>query len=181
MVGMTGTREAVMAGETIRQGTAVELWQGLLGEGEARAGCALGEEVQSYLVFALLRHLRDPHLLGRVLALEWLDAHERAGSQRVDTLRDVGDRCLLIAGLFPQQARRRRVDGDYFIALGRSAYGSAADVASPGYAALFGQLVTAYQAMVRVLSALDPARMATVGGGTMAAPSSTRPQGAALH
>lgn len=170
-----------MAGDTIRQGTAVELWQGLLGEGEARAGCALGEEVQSYLVFALLRHLRDPQLLGRVLALEWLEAHDRSGAQRVDTLRDVGDRCLLIAGLFPQQASRRRVDGGYFIALGRSAYGSAADAASPGYAALFAQLVSAYRSMVRVLSAIDPARMSGVAGGTMAARSSTRPRGALLH
>lgn len=148
-----------MADDGIRQGTAVELWQALLAEGEARAGCALGEQVQGYLVFALLRHLRDQRLLGRVLALEWLDAHERGGAWRLDGLRDVGDRCLLIAGLFPNQAERRRVGADYFIDLGRSAYGSAAGAASAGYSPLFERLVEAYRAMVRVLLALDPGRL----------------------
>lgn len=156
-----------MAGTELRQGTAVQLWQELLGEGEARAGCALSEPVQSYLVFALMRHLRDARLLGRVLALEWLDANERQGSLRLDGLRDVGDRCLLIAGLFPEQAERRRVTSDYFIDLGRSAYGSVAEAAHAGYAALFERLAVAYREMVRVLAALDGARLATAGGGTM--------------
>lgn len=160
-----------MAEQGIQQGTAVELLVGLLGEGEARVGCALGEEVQSYLVFALLRHLRDPQLLGRVLALEWLHAHAQVGSHRVDVLRDVGDRCLLIAGLFPDQARRRRVDPGYFIALGRSAYGSVAESAgatTPAYAALFARLVESYRSMVLVLTALDRVPSPAVVGGTMA-------------
>ncbi len=158
-----------MIDDGIEQGTAIELWRSLLGEGEARAGCALGEEVQSYLVFALLRHLRDPQLLGRTLALEWLEAHERVGNPRLDALRDVGDRCLLIAGLFPGQARRRRVDAEYFVAIGRSAYGSAAHSASAGYARLFERLVQAYREMVRVLSVLDSERATTVFDGAIMA------------
>ena len=165
----------------IRRGTAVELWQALLGEGEARAGCRLGEEVQSYLVFALLRHLRDGELLGRVLALEWLDAHERAGAKRLEALRDVGDRCLLIAGLFPEQAGRRRVGGDYFITLGRSAYGSAAETASAAYAALFARLVSAYDPMVRTLLALDPQRLRRAADGTMTGESFPVPEPSMLH
>lgn len=73
------------------------LWQALIREGEARRHLALGEELEAYLVFALMRHLGDAHLASRTMAEEYLHAHERP--LRPDRLRDVGDRCLLIAGL----------------------------------------------------------------------------------
>jgi hypothetical protein len=98
-----------------------------------------------------------------VLALDWLAAHEHRGSQRADALRDVGDRCLLIAGRYPGLAERRRVDPDYFRQLGCGAYAGVAESAQAGYAALFAALAQAFGAMVRVLAALAPT-------GPMAAP-----------
>lgn len=134
-------------------GAAAGLFQGWVREGADRAGWELDEEVEAYLVFALMRHLRDAPLGGRVMALEWLAAHELAGVQRVDALRDVGDRCLILAGLFPAQAERRRVSHDYFIELGRGAYAAVAEQARSGYAELFARLVEAYRGMVAVLAA----------------------------
>jgi hypothetical protein len=137
--------------ETLRQGFATELWQELVQEGGARRGTRLDQELESYLVFVLMRHLRDEQLAGRVLALELLEAMAQ-GARRLEDLRDVGDRCLIVAGLFPGQAERRRVSGDYFVSLGQCAYRAAAEQARAAYALLFERLAEAYEALVAVLA-----------------------------
>ena len=111
----------------LRHGAPVELWQALVSEAAERAGCAHDESRESYLVFMLLRHQKDGQLLTRTQALDWLRAHAQAGRLRDESLREVGDRCLLIAGLYPALAERRRVDVGYFMDLGRSAYLGIAD------------------------------------------------------
>lgn len=141
-----------MADGEVRCGAATELWRDLVREGEARAETALPENVQAYLVFLLMRHLRDGSLAGRTMALEWLHALELAGRPRADALRDVGDRCLLLAGWYPKLAERRQVSASYFAAIGQSAYSEVAGVARNGYGALFTELSGAYRPMVRVLA-----------------------------
>jgi hypothetical protein len=137
-----------------REGPQLALWQELVLDGEQQAGVDLGESVQSYLVFVLMRYLRDGALAAHVLALDWLAAAEQRGRLRADALRDVGDRCLLIAGRFPAQAARRRVSADYFATLGCGAYQGVAEAARDGYAQLFAMLARAFGDMVRVLSAM---------------------------
>lgn len=137
-----------------RLGPQSELWQSLIQEGAARHQVLLDEHEESYLGFVLIRHLRDEQLAARVLALDWLHANESFGQCRADALRDVGDRCLLIAGLFPDLAQRRRVSSDYFAALGRDAYAGVADSTRAGYAQLFDQLARGFGRLVRVLTAV---------------------------
>lgn len=137
-----------------REGPQLVLWQELVRDGEQQAGVELGESVQSYLVFVLMRYLRDGALAAHVLALDWLAAAEQSGHVRADALRDVGDRCLLIAGRYPRLAERRRVSADYFATLGSGAYHGVAESARHGYAALFAELARAFGSMVRVLGAL---------------------------
>ena len=144
-----------------RQGPQLELWQELVHDGERHAGVELGESVQSYLVFVLMRYLRDGALAAHVLALDWLDASERTGQARADALRDVGDRCLLIAGRFPRLAEKRHVGPAYFSNLGCGAYLGVAEAARAGYSALFAELARAFDAMVSVLDAL-PRRGAVI-------------------
>ncbi|TCZ82879.1 hypothetical protein [Lysobacter sp. N42] len=139
---------------TFRQGAPAELWQALVHDAGERAGCALDESRESYLVFVLLRHQRDGQLLGRTQALDWLHAQSLAGSPREEALRDVGDRCLLIAGLYPALAERRRVTVDYFTELGRGAYLSIAEAGRSAYAALFSQLAASYADLVCILRAV---------------------------
>jgi hypothetical protein len=136
------------------EGPQLALWHDLVRDGEQHAGLALGETVQSYLVFVLMRYLRDQALAAHVLALDWLAAAEHTGRARADALRDVGDRCLLIAGRFPALAQRRRVSAGYFATLGCGAYHGVAESARDGHAALFAELARAFDAMVRVLTAL---------------------------
>ncbi len=143
-----------MPAEVIRRGEPLALWYDLVRDGARRIQITLPEAVESYLVFVLLRHQRDAALGGRILALEKLDAMDRTGPERADALRDVGDRCLLIAGLFPRLAERRRVGPEYYAALGRSAYADVATATRAGYAELFAQLARTFDAMRQVLGGI---------------------------
>ena len=82
----------------------------------------LGEELESYLVFLLIGHMRDTHLHRNAIAIDYLLAKTQAGKRHREELRTVGDRCLLLAGLYPEQAQQRMVGLDYFIAMGSQAY-----------------------------------------------------------
>lgn len=135
----------------LADGTATDLWQGVVRDAEERAGQNLDESLESYLVFMLLRHQRDGHLGQRIIALEWLNALERGARQREAGLRDVGDRCLLLAGLYPEQAERRLVSLDYFVDIGRSAYDHLSVQLRAGLAELYGQLARAFSELVRIL------------------------------
>ena len=143
-----------MAEIEIARGAPLALWQDLVREGEARAEVRLTETTESYLVFLLMQHLRDGALAGRTLALEWLAALDRVGTVRAETLRDVGDRSLLIAGFYPGLAERRRVAPAYYLRLGQLAYDGAADVARRSERPLFEELAKAAASLVRVLAAM---------------------------
>ena len=130
---------------------ATALWHDLVREAEQRGAAPLDDEIESYLVFLLMRHLRDAGLGGHVFALDYLATLDDVGTSRRDNLRDVGDRCLLIAGLYPQQAQRRLVSLNYFLDLGSRAYADIADVARTAYAELFRRLAAMFGRLVRVL------------------------------
>ncbi|UXI68717.1 hypothetical protein [Tahibacter amnicola] len=132
-------------------GAATALWHDLVREAEERGQTTLDSETESYLVFLLMRHLRDAGLAGHVLALDYLAALEDSGHARRENLRDVGDRCLLIAGLFPEQAERRLVSLGYFLDMGSRAYGELADAARTAWAELFRRLAATFARLVRVL------------------------------
>ena len=131
--------------------SATALWQELVRDAETRAGRPLGEDLESYLVFTLMRHYRDAPLAHRVVAVEWLEALQREGRQRSDELRDVGDRCLLIAGLYPELAQRRRVPLSYFVEVGRSAYDQLATDLRAALSELYAEVARAFAQLVRVL------------------------------
>jgi hypothetical protein len=138
----------------ILTGEGTNLWHDLVREGEQRARQRLDEDAESYLVFTLMRHHRDAPLAHRTMALELLEALQRSGRRREDELRDVGDRCLLLAGLYPDLAQRRCVDLGYFIALGRGAYAQLADELRAALATLYARLAQDFDRLVRVLMAV---------------------------
>ncbi|BBD79847.1 hypothetical protein [Aerosticca soli] len=140
--------------DAFKKGTPAELWQAAVLEAAQRTGRTLEETEESYLVFVLLRYQRDALLLSHAHGIDWLEALSRVGSARAEALRDVGDRCLLVAGLFPGLAERRRVSVDYFIEIGRGAYQGVAEVTRQAYASLYGQLAQSYRDLVAVLNGM---------------------------
>ncbi len=138
-------------GTILTENAVTALWHDLVREAEQRGRAPLDAELESYLVFLLMRHLRDARLGDHVLALDYLQALQQRGTQRGQELRDVGDRCLLIAGLYPHQAEQRLVSLDYFIALGANAYSELAARARNAVADLYEQLASGFARLVRVL------------------------------
>jgi len=130
------------------------LWVDLLREAQHDAATRLDEELESYLVFLLIGHTRDLQLHRTVVALDYLLARSEHGTRRKQELRDVGDRCLLLAGLYPEQAQRRMVSVDYFLALGSGAYDELSSALKAAVADLYGHLAKAFARLVRVLMEL---------------------------
>ncbi len=134
--------------------TSTAEWQRLVREAEDRAARALDEDLESYLVMLLGRSLREVDGLSRVVALDYLQSLECARGERASGLRDVGDRCLLTAGLFPHRAERRLVRISYFVDVGRSAYDQVAEQLSRAAAELFRHLAQAFVPLMEVLQAM---------------------------
>lgn len=107
----------------VLQPTAAAQWQHLVKAAESSSHCQLTEDLESYLVFLLMRFTGEQNIAARVLTLDYLYAMREVGlHNRLRLVRDVGDLCLLHAGLFPLRAPRRRVSISYYVGLGRSAY-----------------------------------------------------------
>lgn len=132
--------------------SATALWQDLVREGEQRCGAQLDENSESWLVFTLMRHLGSTALAEPAMALVYLDAlHTAGGARRSQALQDVGERCLLIAGLYPELAQRRRVSQRYYIELGQGAFRQLADEARRAMAELYEGIARQFARLVRVL------------------------------
>jgi hypothetical protein len=160
------------------QPTATAEWLALVQSAVTTSGTRLEEPLEAYLVFLLMRFTDRP-VGQQPLAVEFLEASQEPDRQ-AERLRDTGDECLLVCGLFPQRARRRRVPFRYYVDLGRGAYGTLAqhgrDSAAEPFHALadrFVDLMTLLQAMrahdsEQALSPLDAAEMALQTGSTQA-------------
>ena len=142
-----------MAGLVVdRQATAQ--WQALVQEAEAHCGYQLNEELESYLVFLLMRYTGRPELAAKVMALDYLEGSHTTGNERRERMRDVGDQCLLYSGLFPKRAEKRRVRVSYYVDLGRSAYHNVSEVAQAAMAQMFANLAESFVQLMDTLQAM---------------------------
>lgn len=105
------------------QPTSLSQWQALLNEAQVAAAVTLQEDLESYLVFMLMRFCQQPEIAKSALGLEFLIALENLSSLQDQKLQEVGDKCLIFSGLFPENANKRRVSMNYYIELGQTAYG----------------------------------------------------------
>lgn len=154
--------------ELLLEPTSTAQWRQLVNDAQSGARHRLDEELESYLVFLLMRFSHDPKVVLSVLALDYLESHQATGHVRSERLREVGDRCLLFSGLFPQLAQRRRVSVDYYVSLGQGAYSQLSGSVTHGLGATYRHLAQAFVSLMDVLhnmrrlgghpSVLDPLR-----------------------
>lgn len=128
-------------------------WYRLIGEARKASFIHLTEEVESYLVFLLMRFMNDPEIAKSVLSIEYFEGlSENHFQQRQMLLQNVGDKCLLMAGLFPARAQKRRVRISYFVRLGQNAYTILGHLASQkGAAVLYDALSQQFVPMMDIL------------------------------
>src|SRR5262245_36930992 len=74
-----------------------------------------------YLV-GLLGEFTTARLTDEPLGLKLAAAGASPGQQRVQTLKEVGDTSLYVAGFFAESLTRSLVDVDYYVGLGTNAY-----------------------------------------------------------
>ena len=132
--------------------TSTAQWHALINEAQLAANYHLEEQLESYLVFLLMRFTDQPQLLSRVIATEFLESQHHADHERHMRLRDVGDQCLLFSGLFPHIAERRHVRISYFVNIGRSSYLQMSEMKSD--ASLYSSLSEQFVQMMDILQTL---------------------------
>ena len=129
-------------------------WYELVLEAEAQREILLAEDLESYLVFLLIRFTDKPHIANSVLALEFLQGAQLRGEEQHDRLRDVGDQCLLFTGFFPKLAEKRLVNIDYFVQLGQTAYHSLTALPERQWRGPYAALSMDFLHLTSILSAM---------------------------
>lgn len=97
-------------------------WQSLVRDALGKSNQRLTEDLESYLIGMLIRFTSNIELVNSVLALDYLTSQNIHGHLQHEKLRDLGDKCLLYAGFYPEQAHKRLVSFEYFVNMGRGAY-----------------------------------------------------------
>ncbi|MES2998579.1 MAG: hypothetical protein V4700_04580 [Pseudomonadota bacterium] len=136
------------------QSTTVAQWQALVKDAESTSHLTLDIELESYLVFLLGRFNQRPDIANSLLATEFLSSLEKSPGKQRDCLREVGDKCLLFAGFFPEQAEKRQVKIKYFIELGQTAYVQLASLSKTQSASLYHALSCGFISLMEILHAI---------------------------
>ncbi len=132
-------------------GSTTSQWQRIIHEAGESCHLQLNEEMESYLVFLMMRFQGCPEVVESVVAIEYLHSQLATGRIKQDQLREVGDRCLLFSGFFPKRAHKRRVKISYFVEIGRSAYHQLADHSSAQIQKLYLHLAQGFVPLMDVL------------------------------
>lgn len=120
----------------------VILWHDLIKFGQSRCAVNLKEEQEKYLISLLMRYLDKPDVVKKVFALAFLGSFKLAERQREVGLKQVGDECLLFAGLFPRSTERKQIKVVYYVDLGRTAYAAVSKTNNDIFSSLSSDFVT---------------------------------------
>lgn len=102
--------------------TIIAEWCALVDDAMLECGHSIDEVIKHYLVITLDHYSTDCQLSSVVVAIDFLQGLETVGRLSYVQLRQVGDRCLLLAGLFPDRAYKKNVTERYYVNIGRQAY-----------------------------------------------------------
>lgn len=136
--------------------TDIAEWRKLVIEGEMKAGFQLTELVENYVVITLNANTTNTQLSSAVIAIDLLKNIHIQSISNVHAVRSVGDQCLILAGLFPDRAKRKNVSAEYFRNLGENAYYvlSFAKSFQKFDHSLFYQLFENFSDLIRILKSM---------------------------
>jgi hypothetical protein len=137
------------------QPTELAHWHALVNEAQLKARHELGETLESYVVYLLMRFTQQPDISKTILAEDYLTA---INSPRTNDgkLQSVGDKCLILSGLFPDRNRQKGLPAEYIPKLGKSAFFALHQQESnnPNPDTVFGQLAHQFETVTRVIDYL---------------------------
>ena len=109
-------------------------WYELLQCAKEQSGYHLKESVEHYLIMTLDSFNAESHDFASNLAIEFMEALDSSEPKK---LRSVGDKCLLINGVFPEISIKRNVTLSYYAGIGKQAYSSVAQKNTDNSSATF--------------------------------------------
>lgn len=102
--------------------TRLILWHDLVTESMDKSGLQFSDSVSHYLTLTLETYSRKIEIVSNVLAIQYLENIRISNTANAYAIRDVADQCLILAGLFPDSAMKKRVSRSYYSDLGMQAY-----------------------------------------------------------
>ena len=130
---------------------AFRIWQEAIKNAENKCDVVLKNELEDYLISMLIRYTHKPEIVKQLFGKAFLEALQVESYSRRSHLQEVGDQCLIFAGLFPKAAEKKLVKISYFVNLGQSAYSSISEVN-----AIFGSLAYEFVVIMDVLQSIRP-------------------------
>lgn len=134
--------------------TDVSQWYALVTEAELATNQNLNEDTESYLVFLLQRFAQSSQLFESAVAMDWLTAVQGPSQLQSEQLKTVGDKSLLVCGLFPGLAKRRNVSIDYYRQMGQTAYLTLSELHASASAELYLHLSQHFPNLQKILQAM---------------------------
>ncbi len=122
--------------------------------------------IQTYVVDVLKHYLIVENLFDeedtagkktrKTMAEMYMSANQLGGRIRAEKLKKVGDTSLYISGFFSDSFQRKIIDVDYYVDMGKMAFGSLAqDVGEDTFAKLFHDLSEQFLNLVDVLALIS--------------------------
>lgn len=142
--------------ELILEKTALAQWRKVVCESQRLCQTQLSESIESYLVMMLARHSVRTNLAQKSLGVQFLTCMAGLASQNRQSLQLIGDESLIIAGLFPRRALRRRVKIDYYVNIGQAAYQQLSHAGLQALGGMFDELSCQFKQLVDILRAIRP-------------------------
>lgn len=134
--------------------TATAQWYSLVEEALRASSVYLSEELQSYLIFLLMRFTNRPEMINSVLALDFLQNIKTLTTENQNIIREVGDKCLLYSGFFPGSVKRKHVKISYYVTLGKQSYLTLSSACNQALSNLFANLSDHFVGLMDVLHSM---------------------------
>ena len=98
------------------------IWKSLVQEAQIIEGLHLNQLIQEYLIMMLIRHTKLTRFNEEPVAVSYLKSQKYRGQVKRNAIQSVGDRCLILSGLYPDIITNKTIDIDYLTSIGQSAY-----------------------------------------------------------
>lgn len=99
-----------------------KLWESLIQEAQIVQGQKLSQLLESYLTSLLVKYITNTKLHDEPVAISYLKCQNYKGQVKRNAMQSVGDRCLVLTGLYPETICFKTIDINYLTTIGQSAY-----------------------------------------------------------
>ncbi len=102
--------------------SALSEWHHIIQLAQQHAGYELDEGLEHYLMLTLDSFTTKTELGSSIIAIDFMQYQNVESSFDLHCLRNTGDQCLILSGLFAENIKKRNSSTNYIIKIGRNCY-----------------------------------------------------------